>query len=287
MATPAEIIERYPQFAAFISHPDLGPLLIRAAEEGMTEIELQGELHKTTWWQTTWADKRQLEVLKATDPAEYKHRQEQTRWEVRTLLSQLGVRDPNNEISNWWAEAWMQNGKDDQSLVRGLEHLLSTKRGDLITDDGLLGARAQEFRQMAAEQAVTFDDWTMYKWALREWSRADSAEAIQERIRQRAAETYTHLAAEIQAGASVRSLASPLVNTIAKTLEIAPEEIDLTDPKYQQLVNLRDDKGPRMMTALEAEHYARQDERFQYTRGARDEAFTLAEGVLRTMGAIA
>lgn len=288
MATIEEITERYPQFAAFFNHPELGPLLQEAADNGYDAVTLQGKLHQTPWWQKNWADIRQLEVLKTTDPAEYWNRYEQTKYEVETLFADLGVNTKDNpNLAGDLANEWMKRGKDDWFLYSELGRLMA-KDPSLVSDGGSLAAKKSKYREIASEYLYDFDDGALNNMAVSEWQQRDSEEAIRNRMRLRAIREFGHLEDELKRGMTVRQIASPLINTIAKTLEISPDDIDLGSQKYRQLIDYVDtDSGKRrMMTLTEAERFARRQESFQYTKTARDESHEMALKLMETMGAI-
>lgn len=288
MATVEEITERYPQFAPFFEHPDLGPLLQEAADAGWTAIELQGRLHETEWWNRTWADARQVEVLKATDPAEYEQRRQQAAFEVQTLFRDLGVDWRKNEALHIsLAEEWLKRGKDDWYLYAELGRLLEADHS-LIGADGTLAAKVNGYREQAAQYLLDYDDTALTKMAVNNWRRMTTDDAVRNNMRMRAIREFGHLEDELARGLTVRELASPVVNTVARTLEINPDDIDLASPKYRQLIDYVDsDSGKRrMMTTAEAERFARRQESFQHTKTARDEAYEMADSLLKEMGAV-
>lgn len=284
MATAAEIAERYPQFAWAFEHPTLGPLLQRAATDQMTAVELQGELHKTDWWQTSWADVRTLEVLKGTDPAEYNKRWWQTAGEVSDVLAELGIKSDKHNLVQMVTDEWLKYGKDDWQLFNIVGGLIG-KDHSLVTSEGTLAAKTAQYRELAASQLMEFDDTMLTKWAISEWRGTDDPDAIRNRITQKAIANYGHLEEELKRGLTVREIASPLLNQVANILEVNPETLDLNG-KWRALVDFRDpDTGKkRTLTNWEAELMARGQEDFQYTKGARNEASELAVRLLEDMG---
>lgn len=287
MATVSEITERYPQFAWAFEHPTLGPLLQAAADKGWTAVELQGELHKTDWWKTTWADARTLEVLRGTDPAEYNKRWWQTASEVSTLITKLGIshNDPNFNLVGAVTDQWLRYGKDDWAIFNILGGLLD-KDHSLVGSDGELAAKKADYREFASQMLLDFDEGTLNKWAINEWRGTDTADNVKNRIRQQAIANYGHLEDQLQRGLTVRDLASPLLNQVARLLEVSPEELDLTG-KWRSLIDFQDpDSGKRrMLTGWEAELMARKQTEFQNTKTARDEASELSVRLLEEMGA--
>lgn len=289
MATADEVLQRYPQFAAFINHPEIGPLLLQAADQGFDSVTLQGKLHQTQWWQKTWADARQLEVLKGTDPAEFWARHRQTTVEVQSLFRQLGVSNAHHpNLAGDLANEWLKRGKDDWFLFNELGNLMS-RDPSLVGDFGDIGARKAKFRTYAKDMLLDYSDQALNHMAIANWRNQDSDEAIQNRLRIEAMRRFGHLKDELERGLTVREIASPMVNAVARLLEISPDEVDLAQPRWRQMIDYKDqDTGKqRSMTITEAERFARRSKPFETTKTARDEAHGLALKVMENMGAIA
>lgn len=288
MATPEEIAQRYPQFAAFYNHPELGALLQEAVDNGYDAVTLQGKLHNTAWWQENWSDARQLEVLKATDPAEFWARHGQTTYEVQALLRQLGVDNTRwPSLAGDLANEWLKRGKDDWFLFSELGNILA-KNPSMVGNFGDLAARKAKYQQYASEMLLDYSDAALTSMAIANWRNMDSDDAIQNRLRVEAMRRFGHLQDELERGLTVRQIASPMVNAVARTLEMNPDEIDLNDPTWRQLIDFKDqDTGKqRSMTTTEAERMARKQTAFETTKLARDEAHGMALKVMENMGAI-
>lgn len=284
-----QILERYPQLAGFIDHPELGAMLRRAASEGWGPEEMQGALHKTEWYQRTWADHRRLEVLKSTDPAEYNNQFRQAEYEVGALMGQLGVdikRNPHMVYA--LTEDYLRNGKDDWYLFSSVGKMLM-KDTSLVASTGQLESKRQQFREFAADMLLDFNDNVYTKHAVNTWRKVDTDEGIQERMRQDAIKRYEHLGDGLKRGLTVRELVSPLTNTLARTLELDPEQIDLMDRRWKNIWNHVDPETgkTRMMTTTEVERFARRQTEFDQTKVARDEGTQLASEILKTMGEVA
>lgn len=284
-----QILERYPQLAGFIDHPELGAMLRRAASEGWGPEEMQGALHKTEWYQRTWADHRRLEVLKSTDPAEYNNQFRQAEYEVGALMGQLGVdikRNPHMVYA--LTEDYLRNGKDDWYLFSSVGKMLM-KDTSLVASTGQLESKRQQFREFAADMLLDFNDNVYTKHAVNTWRKVDTDEGIQERMRQDAIKRYEHLGDGLKRGLTVRELVSPLTNTLARTLELDPEQIDLMDRRWKNIWNHVDPETgkTRMMTTTEVERFARRQAEFDQTKVARDEGTQLASEILKTMGEVA
>lgn len=284
--TVDQILERYPQLAGFIDHPELGVLLRRAAAEGMGPEELQGALHKTEWYQKTWADFRRVEVLKSTDPAEWQAQVEQAGYEIKALMGQLGVDISKNEmLVPLLTENYLRHGKDDWFLFSELGKILIADPS-LVAGTGQLAAKVQSLKDFGADMLLDFDDKVYTKHAINTWRKVDTDEGIKERMRQDAIKRYEHLGDGLKRGLTVRELISPLTNTLARTLEMDGEQVDPTDPRWRQIWNYADPQNGkiRMMTMSEVDRFARHQAEFETTKTARDEGYQLSARILESMG---
>lgn len=282
------ILERYPQLAGFIDHPELGQLLRDAAANQWGPEELQGQLYKTDWYQKTWADFRRVEVLKSTDPAEWAKQVEQAGYEVMTLMGTLGIDISKNKmLVPLLTENYLRHGKDDWFLFNELGKIL-IKDTSLVGKTGELAASADNFRQMANDYLLDFGDNVYTKHAVNVWRRLDSEDGIRFRMQQDAIKRFGHLADELKRGLTVREALQPLTSAVARTLELRPEDIDLMDSRWRDLHSFTDpDTGKvRTMTITEAERWARHQNEFEQTKTARDEAHQLALRIMQDMGEI-
>lgn len=288
MATTEEILKRYPQLGGFIDHPELGPLLQAASDEGLGAAELQGRLHKTKWWQTTWADKRKLEVLRGTDPAEYNLQVQQASAEITSLFGQLGVDiNKNKHLLPVVVDAYMAHGKDEWYLFDRIGKELA-KNPSLITETGQLANVKTDYRQLAHDFGLQYGDDVLTRYAIDEWRRLDSREGIEQRMRQEAIRRYGHLGDELKRGLTVKQIVQPMTNVVAQTLELSPDQIDINDARWRQLIAYQDpDTGKtRSMSVSEADRWARRQDEYQYTAGAREETYSMASDIIRSMGEI-
>lgn len=289
MATDAEILERYPQLSGFLNHPELGPLLRKAADEGWDTQRLQGGVYDTQWFKSNWANSRQLELLKSTDPAEWQVRTDEAKFNVRSLLSRLGIAWGQHSpgMLDELTTEWMRRGQDDWYLFSEISRRVRDNPA-LVSGSGSIAAKVSEYREMAANYLLQYDDDALTSMAMREWAQQEDAQAIEQQFRAQAIKRYAHLAEQLERGMTVRQIMQPMVNTVAQTLEMSADQIDLNQGRWQAIVNYQDpnDNKTRTMSISEAERFARQQKEFEFTQTARDESYTMAHDLIREMGAI-
>jgi hypothetical protein len=80
---------------------------------------------------------------------------------------------------------------------------------------------------------------------------------------------------------------SPIKMSVAENLEIAPETVDLLDPRFAELLQVRTENGTyRPMTSAEATRWARSQEQFKGTKKAEEASSGLAEALAKTFGKV-
>src|SRR5690606_2004072 len=82
----------YGMGAAWLDHPEVGPILKRAAAEGWSKDRLEGALSATDWWVQTTQSKRQWDALKSSDPNEAESRIGQRIAVLEDIAQELGLR---------------------------------------------------------------------------------------------------------------------------------------------------------------------------------------------------
>lgn len=284
----ADVLARYPQLGGFLNHPEIGPVLRDAAANGWGAQELQGAIFKTDWYKTTWADFRQLELLKSTDPAEYAKVQQEAQFSISTLLRDLGV-DGNRQpdLVRILSNDWLRHGRDDWYLYQRIGDVLERKP-ELMSERGSIAAKKAEYRKLAADYMLDYGEGTLTKLAVNEWMNRDKRETIENRFRQEAIKRYAHLEDMLTRGLSVRQAMQPQTTAVARVLEMNPEAIDLTQPRWRVLMEMKDpnDGKLRAMTTSEADRWARNQEEFKYTKNARDEVYDVSMQILQAMGSL-
>jgi hypothetical protein len=83
----------------------------------------------------------------------------------------------------------------------------------------------------------------------------------------------------LNAGTDLATIYQPYKSAMATTLELNPNDIQLTDPALSNAIS-----GDKTMTTYEFQRALRKDNRWQYTNNARSEASNVATQVLKDFG---
>lgn len=238
-----QLLENYPQFAWLRNRPEMMDLFRRSV--GWTPAKFDLELRKTEWWQTTSESARLWEAKKATDPAEADRLLRQSMGTLADSALRLGA-DISPEVLADLAEnairfAWTANETND-ALVN---HVSFSDAGF-----GLAAGAKQQVRGMMRDYATRITDEEQHNWARRLLTGEADPESMRAYFVEQAKSAYDPdgggLAKALDGGHTIRQYAAPYIQDAATELGIAPESIDLTEPKWNRPLAQLDKDGNRV-----------------------------------------
>lgn len=285
--TLARVMENYGYLAGFLNHPEIGPLLREAAQKGWSAQILQGRLSQTKWWAENQAAARELEVLYATDPKEWTSRVEAKIREVDGIAKRAGVPFENYDQIKTLAIALLQNPNLAPETVNQM--IFAHARFDpKKAVGGTMGATMSGIKAAATDMLVPMSEQTAFNWSKRIMSGLATQEGLQEYLRQQAKSRWSHFAEQIDAGATMKDLFDPYKEQTAQLLEVAPEAVNLMEPRWQRMIDNRDPETgqTRAMTLSEAAEYVRRSGDYDRTLSATNRVGEFTENLLRTFGAV-
>ena len=113
------------------------------------------------------------------------------------------------------------------------------------------------------------------------------ADTLTQAIKDLAKSRYPTLAKQIDAGYTVKQIASPYLQSMANTLEINPNDISLDDPTIKQAFTSLNSEGQPITKPLwEFEKELRRDERWRFTKNAQQDLMGTARKVLSDFGLV-
>lgn len=278
--------ELYGYLGWFVDHPEIGPILVKAAQEGWDQMRLQGELAKTSWWQNTAESARQWEALLVSDPATARRRIQETALSIKTQAAQLGVPIGDNRIFAMAVEA-LRMGWNEEELRLALAAELKWRPGVIPTAG--MAKLVNDVGQIANEYLIPINDKQRFEWARRIAAGAADIEAVRQHMKNLALARFPHLAEQLDAGLTPAEFFTPYRNVIAQLLEISPDDIDLMSERWAPIVSYADPVTghTRPMTFTEAERYARSLPEWSRTTTAWEEGTQLAETITQLFGRVA
>lgn len=275
--------EQFGAFAAYLDQPEVGPIILKAAQEGWTASKLQSAIMQTNWWKSTSSSQRTWDALKSTDPAEVTKQTSAMVASINQLLSKEGTSLPPDRVAAL-AEQILRNGvSQDQipGMVLADTHLNPTSQG------GLLGSRMTQVRQAARDYAVPISDAMAGDWAKQIASGTQTMEGLTEYLRGQAEAAYAsdpHLARSLAAGYSIRQTLDPQIATAASLLGIDPDTIDLRDPKWSSIVQYAAPDGMRSRTVDETSYLIKSGDDYWHTSNGWNDAVESAQALARSFG---
>lgn len=284
-ADPQQAIAEYGYIAELAnSVPDIKKTLEKAIAEGWTPTRFQAEIQKTGWWQKTTESQRQIEILKKSDPQEYRRRRQQTIDFMVITARNLGVEEGNQRIFIL-AERALSLGWSNQEIERFLAADVKVKK---TGNTGAAAVTVDSLKQQAAQYGVPLSDQTVQMWTTQILRGMVPAESFESYLKEQAKSLFPGLAAAIDSGVNVRQYVDPYVQIAAQTLERNPDSITLNDPIIQKALYQVGKDGTRTSMSLgDYGQYLRGLPEYRKTRGAQEQAAGLTEMLTETWGATA
>lgn len=122
---------------------------------------------------------------------------------------------------------------------------------DPASADAKVKDEASKMRQLADQYALDLADVTLEQWARKELSGEIGEDGFGEYLREQAKSMFPSLAKAIDQGITVDQYADPYRQTAARMLEIAPESIRWSDPKWNRALQTIDPQtGQRVSMSL-------------------------------------
>ncbi|MFP4512076.1 MAG: hypothetical protein ACLFRV_03910 [Acidimicrobiales bacterium] len=278
--------QQYPAYSWLLDVPEVGELLLEAVDpdRGFDEATMAARLHDTTWWQNHSESMRQWDTLKETDPATADQQLFHARARVQMRANQLGVK-PDEQWVTEIAEMSNRMGWTAQQTQVYTDRIL-VEQVQNRDGAGEIGAHEDQARALASRYLVPLSDQEATRTAERVISGDETWDGVVARFTNQARAMFPHMSDQIDAGATPADVAEPYRQIASQTLEVAPEAVDFTDPKY--LAALRDGEGGGQMSLSEWQNRLHQDRRYgwQRTNQARTQAYETSAELLRSMGAI-
>lgn len=283
--TPEELASNYGWSYAFLhSNPELKKLFDEAVGATWSASKFQAELRDTKWWKKTSDTARQAQLQKTTDPATWQASLSATTIQVQQLAAEIGAAIPQSKLKGI-AENILKTGMDEGGIRNVLgKYVQFTKDGTL---KGEAGMHEFTMKQYAASMGVKLDDQAIKNQAQLVVRKLATTQDFEDQIRTQAKSAFPGYEQQIDAGVTVKDMASPYEQMMAKELELPSVANGLDDPVIRSAMNgLNKDGKPAGMSLTDFQSSLRNDPRWRSTSNARDSAMDVGAGVLRDMGLI-
>ncbi len=280
------ILDNYgPAQIAMLKIPEIRKVLLDAARGGITgAARFQVELEKTGWWQSRSEAMRRWDILEASDPREATDLIEKRTATMRPLWESMGVDADIGLVARDMERLGLNEAQLNQRVTDSLQQE-SSQSG---LDAGTTGAvTADELIRIARmEYLVPIDRQTAERWAIKGIRQGESIE--QGWRSYLATVAAPALGINVASGITPGDVAAPIKATVAQTLEMDANAIDLLDERFKPLLQAPTAGGGfRPMTAAEAGTWARSQESYKGTAVGRESAANLGEALAKTFGQVA
>jgi hypothetical protein len=313
--TGKDFLDKYGVQAGLVnSDPSLQKLFKDAMAGNWDAKKFQAEFLNTSWAKNHSSTWQAAETARLSSPGEYANSYNRMRdYLARTAVAmgesispeQLGaeikpdangnyptVAPKDSDLVQWaLAQSWgkgidaaaiqqhlAQVGKINLALPGGEAANVMSQLKSIANDYGLnsLNVPGSNYFSEAA-QSILLGKSTVDTW--------------KQDIVNTAKQNYKPYAAQLDAGITLKSIASPYINTIANLLEIPPDTVDLSQATgYGKMVSNAlmgsDPANPVSMTLSQFEQQVKQDPRWAMTNNARDTVMGGVGGLLKMLGKV-
>lgn len=262
----------YPYMAAFLHNPEVRGVLINGARQGFDESRLKGALTATSWWQSTDAAQRTWQQLNAEDPAEARRLVGQTAASIQNSAKTLGIGMSAAQIANMATMATAAGWTDAQTIdnLVGSFSWESTPGGDMT-------AYRDAVKQIGAGYLVNVSEQTARQYAEAIASGEMSQQGVESIMQRQARARFSWMGDLIDQGIRPADYFAPARDVLANELEVGSEDINLMDPKWLSMLEVRDEKGQiRGATLNEAMLTARRQPEWAGTQKAQERTASMA-----------
>jgi hypothetical protein len=158
-----------------------------------------------------------------------------------------------------------------------------------FTKDGTLKGEAgmHEFtmKQYAAQMGVDIGEQAIKNQAQLVVRKMATTQDFESQIREQAKSAFPGYGEQIDAGMTMKDIATPYQQLMSKELELPESPLGLMDPSIRSALNGLDKDGkPAGMNLPDFQNMLRNDPRWRSTQGAQDQAMAVGHTVLRDMG---
>lgn len=272
-----------------MSDPEVASILTRAKNEGWTPDKLQFELTRTNWWRTSEDSVRAWNTLIAQNPQEALNRRANEYDRIEHLAVQMGVKLDYDTLLSFADSSLRYSWNDVQLRNSLLGHYEYSSQPGAVAQFGAAAETTMEIKRLAGEYIVPLDDRTIRDWTIRVLQGISTVDSFKAYLAGVAAADNPWMKSALDQGFTVKGLMAPYINRVAQELGITPDEIDMSEPKWRQLLEQTDEKGERVRpNTQQVLHLIRTDDRFGWdkTENAVSTAAQFATELAGKFGAI-
>lgn len=279
-ATEKALAKDYGYTLAFLkADPGLYGIFNKAVKQNYTPEKFQAEVKNSSWYKKHGETYRTNLALKTTDPGTYNER----------YSGQVAaVRDKSAEMGAFMTEAQVREvARHSMDLGYNESQLGDILSGYIKINNvrGQANSNLAEMKQAAWRNGMKYSSSTYQKWLRGVASGYHTLEDFHLAVKKQAKSLAPGFADQLDGGMDLMDIAQPYVQSMASTLEVNPQDIDLFDPTIRKAMSGTTQDGKPATTSLwQFEQNLRQDKRWLKTQNAQDSMMQTAHKVLSDFG---
>lgn len=200
---------------------------------------------------------------------------------VKVLSTELGI-DLDNSNLQKLARDWASGLYDATTIKSQI-----ARSGTIDFTKGLAGETVNILKQYASDFGVQYEDSWFTRAATNILKAKEAEDTYNAQIREISKSRYPTLSSQIDAGFTVRQLASPYLQSMSRILEIDAGTIGLEDPTItRSLTGLSQEGKPSTTPLWQFEQELRKDPRWNFTNNAQQDLMGTARQILKDFGLV-
>jgi len=278
-----QVRKDYPDQAPYLAIPELANIIHLATAAKWSPDKMLSALQATDWWTKRSADQRSWYLQNMSDPGTAAQRVQQQANTILHSAQQLGVAMSGGQATILATQSLM-NGWDPTQLT---DHIL---QGNLQGySHGTLGSTKDALAGKADQYTVPVSQGGLDTWTRNIISGRATQEGFEDYLRRQAKSLYRdpNLHKALDEGMTVKDYADPYIQSAAQLLGLNPNDVDLSQAKWNRALQFTDTNGTRRsMTLDEWNQNLRVDPIYGYDHSTRGkaEAATLIDAIRQKWG---
>jgi hypothetical protein len=291
LAEQQEMASRYGWALSVLrSNPELSKLFDRAVSGSYNSQRFVAELRNTTWYKTRGETYRQNEVLKGADPAEYQRRWSQAKATVSDAYLAMFGQAPSATALNQMAGSAFNMGYSSAEINDMVGKSFNVAQQMKNGIGGTLGEAERQIRSSIEDYGLDMGEpWIARQLNYIATGRTDTT-ATANYLQKQAISKYGAYKEELEQGMTMKDIAEPFRQLMAKTLELSDKSLSIADPSIQKALSHRETAkggkpgGPAQMPLWQFESQLKSDKRWLGTQNAQDSVMAAGRKVLSDWG---
>lgn len=271
------------------SDPELKRLFNKAVAQTWAPDKFVAQLRNTKWFKTNSAAVRNAILQESSDPATFQASLDQMSATVRdTYGSMFGDDAMDEKQMSRWAKMAVRMGWSQAELVDKISSSVNYQK--MLKQDALGGSAAEvkaQLDSLSSNYGVKLGDQWKAKQLASVMSGDETMASIQTKVQEMAMREYKAFADRIAGGETITEIADPYVSRYAELLELNPNAVGLDDDLIQRAMKQTGPDGKAAsMDLYTFEKEVRKDNRWQYTKNARQEVANVTADLLKSFGVV-